>query len=156
VRQEDTDVSTTEPFAVAGSGESADAERVAWIAAHGSPRLQKGHAGGYDMTGLYLTERAAVEHPGAVLDYYGEVSPRDRVSPTERALDLAAEKGGRVVWITVPPRPFGMSAEKHTDLIVTEYGHRGAGEEAVAVDYLDDRTVYYLLGDPQDANGGDD
>lgn len=122
-----------------------DAERVAWIAANGSPRLQKGHAAGYDVTGLYLHERAAHEHPGAVLDYHDKADFRERVSPSEAALDLAAEKGGRVVWLTSPPRPWPVTKEAYIDRL-HPYTHGGI--EAVAVPWQDDSTVYYLLGDP--------
>lgn len=80
-----------------------DAERRAWIEAHGSVYLKKCLAGGYDCQRRYVIERAALEHPGYVVDYNDAAEWKDRSGPSEAALDEAARVGGLVVWLTAAP-----------------------------------------------------
>ena len=72
-------------------------ERVRqWAGEFGSERLRRGIALGYDMTGVYARERAALEFPGwtALTSYDQHV--RDRVNPSEAALDLADQARERL------------------------------------------------------------
>lgn len=81
-----------------------EAERTVWIAEHGSDFLRRATAAGYDCQRRYVTERAALEHPGAVVDFEDEAEWRSRSCPSEAALDLAERINGEVVWLTSPPR----------------------------------------------------
>lgn len=87
------------------------AERAEWITAHGSPRLRKCLAGGYDCQRLYVLERAAIEHPGYVVDFNDAARWKDRRGPSEAALDEAARVGGLVVWLTAEPSSAVADAE---------------------------------------------
>lgn len=90
---------------------SAEAEKAAWIAAHGSARLKRAHAAGYDCGRLYLRERAAVEYPGFTLDYENAAAWKRRACPSERALNIETETRAAhpeadevyIVWMTAPP-----------------------------------------------------
>lgn len=79
------------------------AERAAWTIEHGSPRLRKCVEGGYDCQRLYVFERAAIEHPGYVVDFDDKATWKDRSGPSEAALDESARVGGEVVWLTNMP-----------------------------------------------------
>jgi hypothetical protein len=78
------------------------ADRVAWIATHGSEFLRKACGAGYDCQRRYVIERAALERPGFVVDFDDRAAWRDRSCPSEAALDLALAVGGQVVWLTTP------------------------------------------------------
>lgn len=78
-------------------------ERRAWALQHGSVRLQKCISAGYDCQRLYVTERAARDHPQYALDFDDNAAWRDRSGPSEAALDEAARVGGTVVWLTHGP-----------------------------------------------------
>jgi hypothetical protein len=80
-----------------------EAERVAWIAAHGSDYLKRCESGGYNCQRQYALERAKAERPGYVLDYNDAAEWKDRSGPSEAALIEAAHVGGFVVWLTTPP-----------------------------------------------------
>lgn len=78
-------------------------EREAWIAAHGSDYLKRAIAAGYNCQRRYVIERAAIEHPGAVVDCQDAAEWKSRSCPSEAALDLAERVKGQVVWLTQPP-----------------------------------------------------
>lgn len=81
----------------------AQAEKRAWVEAHGSSHLRKALAAGHSCHQMYVRERAALEHPGFEVDLANEAEWKDRTCPSERALDLAAETpGAEVVWLTNP------------------------------------------------------
>lgn len=81
----------------------AQADRAAWVTAHGSDYLKKAVNAGYDCQRLYVTERAAMEHPAYVVDYQDTARWNDRSCPSEAALDEALRVNGEVVWLTNHP-----------------------------------------------------
>lgn len=90
---------------------AAEQERSDWIAAHGSDHLRAASDAGYDCKRLYVTERAALEHPGYIVDFDDNAQWRDRSCPSEDALAeelrvtpaLAEGESILVVWLTDPP-----------------------------------------------------
>lgn len=80
--------------------DAAEAAKVAWIEANGSDHLRRAIAGGYDCQRQYVTERAALEHPGFVVNFDGTADWRSRACPSPAALSLAEQTGGTVVWLT--------------------------------------------------------
>jgi len=93
----------------------AEADKLAWCAAHGSPHLAQAVAAGYDCTRLYATERAAVEYPGYVLDYKNNAEWTSRSCPTAKALTEALAVNGEVVWLKEPPRSANPDPEDYWD-----------------------------------------
>ena len=88
--------------------EQRDAERAVWAAQHGSSRLQKALTAGYECQRLYVEERAALEFPGFEVDFSGNARWKERVGPSEQALDIEAELKTRgldasIVWLTELP-----------------------------------------------------
>ncbi len=83
---------------------AAETERQEWIEANGSEFLRKATDAGYDCQRRYVTERAAIEHPGATVDFGDNAAWKSRSCPSEAALDLALEIDGTVVWLTDSPR----------------------------------------------------
>lgn len=85
--------------------EAARAEKLAWIEAHGSERLQKGIAAGYHCQKIYVTERGNADlGSGYELDYNAKIERKDRSCPTLEALNEAerlTETGikAKVVWL---------------------------------------------------------
>jgi len=65
----------------------AAAEKACWIAAHGSAHLRRAVGGRFDCQRLYALERAAIEAPGFVMDFYNGAAWRERSCPTVAALD---------------------------------------------------------------------
>ena len=108
------------------------AEAKTWADEHGSDRLRKGLAQDYDMTRLYVTERAAADHEGFVVDWKDACEWDRRSSPSERALDVAAEHDGEVVWLETLPD-----------------GAETAEEAVVIREYLGRYDLVMPLGDPQ-------
>lgn len=87
------------------AAEAREAEKVAWIAAHGSDHLRAAVAAGYDCQRLYVTERAAAEFPSFEVDFAGRSRWERRSCPSEEGLAVSlATKGSRVVWLTEPAR----------------------------------------------------
>lgn len=92
-----------------------EAERDAWVAAHGSTRLRKALAGGYPCQRLYVVERAEQELPGYTVDFRDVAAWEERANPTESALDEAdrVKAAGLdiseavVRWLTVSPSNLG-------------------------------------------------
>ena len=80
-----------------------EAEKLAWVHAHGSAFLQQAVSAGYDCQRRYVEERAAHEHPGFVVDWEDRAEWRSRSCPSEAALALALAVGGDVVWLTRAP-----------------------------------------------------
>lgn len=88
--------------------QAAEAQAAAvrqWIAEHGSDYLRRATEMGYDCTDEYVTERAAKELPGYVVDMGDNVGWTDRTSPSPAALDEAerlikAGYAAQVVWLT--------------------------------------------------------
>lgn len=110
------------------------AEAKAWAEKHGSNRLRKGLAQDYDMTRLYVTERAAADHEGFVVDWKDACEWDRRSSPSERALDVAAEHDGEVVWLETLPD-----------------GAETAEEAVVIREYLGRYDLVMPMGDPEEA-----
>lgn len=84
-----------------------EAEKAAWIAAHGSDYLKRAAALGYDCQRQYVTERAAREVPGFILDFHDRAEWKSRACPSEEALgqvEALLEQGfqAEVVWLTRP------------------------------------------------------
>jgi len=77
-----------------------EADRLSWIAEHGSAFLKKAVGAGYDCQRRYVGERAAIEHPTAIVDFDDNGEWKSRSCPSEEALDLALKLGGEVVWLT--------------------------------------------------------
>jgi len=78
-------------------------EKAEWIARHGSERLRRQTAAGYDCQRRYVLERAAQEFPDYVLDFNDAASWRSRSCVSDEAFEEASRVGGTVVWLTAPP-----------------------------------------------------
>ena len=112
------------------------AEKAAWIEAHGSTHLKRA-CREYNCQRLYVTERAALEAPGFVVDFNDAAAWKDRSCPTETALNVeeAARSLGLgepvVVWLTKPPQ----AADRHDvdDYDVEEFE---SCEAVVLIKYL--------------------
>lgn len=111
--------------------------RLAWVEEHGSAFLRKAVAAGYDCQRRYVLERAALEHPGAVVDIENAATWRSRSCPSERALDLALSLGGEVVWLTAPPQVSKPDPDED------EAESFEAGEAVVVRGYLGKYDVVY-------------
>jgi len=88
--------------------ERLEAEKVAWIAAHGSDYLKRATALEYDCQRQYVTERAAMELPDFVADFDDRAAWKSRACPSEEALTeaeqlIAAGHDARCVWLTELP-----------------------------------------------------
>lgn len=84
---------------------AAEEARAAWVAAHGSERLQKALSQGYSCSKLLATEMAAHFYPGYVLDWGGVVVDKSRACPSLEALNLAEEaeqQGGSAIVVWIP------------------------------------------------------
>ena len=85
--------------------EAWDAEKAAWIEAHGSDRLKKAYATGYPHNRAYTQERATAELGEEwTVDTKNAYEWDRKASPSERALDLEKtlkDKGFKVqvVWV---------------------------------------------------------
>jgi hypothetical protein len=81
------------------------AEKKAWIDAHGSEHLRRAVARGHDCTELYIRERAKIEAPKFVVDIHNRAIWKEVDCPSVKALDVAdeAEKLGlgeaQIVWL---------------------------------------------------------
>lgn len=93
----------------------AEADKLTWCAAHGSPHLAQAVAAGYDCTRLYATERAALEHPAYTLDFKKNADWTSRSCPTAKALTEALAVNGEVVWLKEPPRSANSDPEDYWD-----------------------------------------
>ena len=109
--------------------------REEWILAHGSERLVKAFKMGYSCTGLFEKEFAAFHFPYAECDWHDEAAWNVRGCPSMKALQRVEEYQKRfpdwefeIVWLTSPPRPFGMDGE---DYAIRE--HRFEPCEAIAI-----------------------
>lgn len=97
--------------------------REEWILAHGSERLVKGFRLGYPCTGLFEKEFAAFHFLDAKCDWHGAARWKERRCPSLEALRRVEEYMQRfpefrfeIVWLTAPPRPFGMDGEEYAEL----------------------------------------
>lgn len=118
--------------------EQEEAQRKAreqWILAHGSERLVKGLQMGYNCTGLFEKEFTAFHFPNAECDWHDVAGWKERRCPSLEALQRLEEYKKRfpdwkfeIVWVTAPPRPFGMDNE---DYAIRE--HRFEPHEAIVV-----------------------
>lgn len=85
------------------------AAKEAWIEAHGSDQLRRGFERGHDCGRLYTLERAAIEAPGYVVDYYDGAKWKDRSCPSVAALngaeaaELLNVGDVKIIWLTEPP-----------------------------------------------------
>lgn len=107
--------------------EAEKAERLAWIAEHGSARLKKCIAHGYDCARLYEIERAAFDFPGWVLDYNDTGNYKVRSGPSLEALERMegiqtwlkgrgmTEATVRIVWLTAEPTSEPGRTDEDTD-----------------------------------------
>ena len=92
--------------------EAIEAEKKAWIEEHGSERLRKGYAMGYNCQKIYEIERAQSVLGSEYVRDSQEVDEKDRSCPTLEALQeverlkSVIEKGAAVVWL-----PHGMGGE---------------------------------------------
>lgn len=94
--------------------------REGWILTHGSERLVKGFQMGYSCTGLFEKEFTAFHFPQATLDWHDKARWEKRRCPSLEALQRVEEYEKRfpdwefeIVWLTSPPRPFGMHEEDY-------------------------------------------
>ena len=114
-----------------------EAERLAWIEAHGSEYLRTAVGAGYNCQRTYVIERAALELPDFGVDYKDEHKWRSRSCPSEAALtaSLALQAGGQptatVVWMT-PASAYGDG----------DYYDSEAGEAIRITGYLGRYTLY--------------
>lgn len=90
-------------LADAAAATQRQADKAAWIAAHGSPFLRRAAGAGYDCQRRYVIERAALERPGYVVDFNDNARWSARSCPSEAALSEALVVGGTVVWLTALP-----------------------------------------------------
>lgn len=77
-------------------------EVAAWIEQYGDEQLKLAHANGYKCHRLYVTQRAALEYPGFILDFDDSWSYKERIGPSLAALQKLDEYPGTdatVVWI---------------------------------------------------------
>lgn len=108
-------------------GKMEDAQKSAWITAHGSDHLKRACAAGYDCQRLYVVERAALEAPGWIVDYNGTGHENSRSCPSLEALEieevattLASAIGAlapSVMWLTEQPtnQPKGAHSDEDWD-----------------------------------------
>lgn len=80
-----------------------EVERAAWIQEHGSEYLRKACNAGYNCQRMYVTERAALERPGYIVDFDNNANWKSRACPSEAALDESLRVEGQVVWLTQTP-----------------------------------------------------
>lgn len=80
--------------------EARKAARLSWVLEHGSEHLRGAVTGGYDCKRLYVTERAALEYPGYVLDYDNVTKYMDVSCPLPEALKEALWVKGSVVFLS--------------------------------------------------------
>lgn len=78
-----------------------------WIKTNGSDYLKKCLELGYNCKRKYMEERVAKEFPEFELDFYDKSDWKDRVSPSEEAIEEVSnwlDKGfdAKIVWITKP------------------------------------------------------
>lgn len=91
--------------------ERMQAERRSWAMAHGSDYLKTCIARNYDCQRVYVTERAAYEYPGYIVDFDNNARWKPKVCPSEVALEEEARVRGivhdpndvKIVWITKSP-----------------------------------------------------
>lgn len=81
------------------------AQKLNWIAEHGSERLKKAIAQGYPAEYAYAEERSAKEFPGSVIDLDNNAEWGALDCPSEADLDLISqlrEQGhkAKAVWLT--------------------------------------------------------
>lgn len=78
-----------------------EADKRAWIEAHGSDHLRRAYLKhSHDCQRLYVHERANAEYPGYLIDFDDTANWRDRSCPSQSALDEAERVGGQVYWMT--------------------------------------------------------
>lgn len=90
--------------------EAREAERLAWIEAHGSDYLQRAVRLGYNCQRQYVTERAGLEFPDFQVDFDDKAEWRSRSCPSEEALVevetlIEAGHNAEVVWLIPEPDP---------------------------------------------------
>lgn len=95
-----------------------EADKIAWILAHGSEYLQKAHTAGYDCQRKYVEERAALEFPGFVVDFDDNAHWSSRSCPSEPSLnaalainEAAGDEIAEVVWLTTEPDGTALGTE---------------------------------------------
>jgi hypothetical protein len=102
-----------------------------WIEAHGSDFLKKAVGADYNCQRAYVSERAALEFPGYVVDFQDNANWDSRACPSEKALDEALRVKGTAVWLTSPAQ----DEAPHRDDDDYE-GRYESCEAVVIIDYL--------------------
>lgn len=95
--------------------ERLEADKAAWIEAHGSEKLQAKFAAGYDCQRPYVIQRAAQEYPGYVVDWHDTASYKPRYCPSDAGFEEAQRVGGRVVWLIEPPSVKKAEADEYPE-----------------------------------------
>jgi hypothetical protein len=78
-------------------------EMAEWIERHGDEQLKLAHANNYKCHRLYVSQRAALEYPGFILDFDDKSTWKERVGPSLTALKKLGEYPGTnatIVWLT--------------------------------------------------------
>jgi hypothetical protein len=123
------------------TGQSWHSEKLAWIRQNGSDHLRQATEEGFNVTGIYVRERAALEFPGFT---YLSVAPETafRANPSAAGLDLFFRTQRRadgyevnLVWLSSRrPRPAGDSQEGlgqlHGEAVIV-YGYLGRSGTAL-------------------------
>ena len=87
-----------------------EADKTAWIKAHGSEHLKLVFEGGYEVGRIYTLERAEVEFPDWDIDYQNTTDWKDRKNPTlvelhaEQKASAETKRQAIIVWLISPPR----------------------------------------------------
>ena len=116
--------------------ERLEAEKLSWIAEHGSDYLQRATALDYNCQRQYVTERATIEFPDYTVDFDDNASWNDRACPSLVALEeverlIKAGHNAKVVWLTEPVE--GIKEEEDYEYSEETYE---ASEAVVIRDYL--------------------
>lgn len=127
-----------------------DADRIAWIEAHGSERLRLAAANGYRHKRIYVDERLALGFPGYVADHGKAITEDSRYNPSlealrelERLRPILAEIPGvneeklEIVWL-----PKGLSELDDDD---DEWGDEESDEACEAVRFILDGVYCYRV-----------
>ena len=138
--------------------EAREAERSAWVEAHGSSLLRRKLSAGYDCQSAYIAERLAAEFPGYAATPLEQLKTRSRAVPTDTGFEEAERVGGTVLWLVdVEDRQtaedLGIAHEWHTDATKLDNQH----EIIVKRGWVDGlcvcRLTETLPGYPQSAPG---
>jgi hypothetical protein len=126
--------------------EQREADKLAWVAAHGSQHLRDCIAAGYDCQTRYLQERRDLEAPGYEIDIKNQCAWKARSCPTPEALAEATRVGGRVVWAT-----------KLVEWTSSQYiVFRTSNEVVVIEGWLGQYDLFRMIGEARHGEGDDE